>query len=117
MWNSTCFGMRKHGEEFGSSRRTLLRSSLPLWMGWISCREALKHWVEPWEIPVKLALAHKPQSATPLPAARVRDEQRTNRNRGIGCIALYPHTPFPRTPQGRKFEQECRKVFDREREG
>jgi hypothetical protein len=24
--------------------------------------------------------------------------------------------PFPRTPQGRKFEAECRKVFDRERE-
>jgi hypothetical protein len=25
--------------------------------------------------------------------------------------------PFPRTPQGRKFEQECRKVLDRAREG
>ncbi len=24
--------------------------------------------------------------------------------------------PFPRTPQGIKFKQECRKVFDRKRE-
>ena len=25
--------------------------------------------------------------------------------------------PFPRTPRGRKFEQECHKIFDRAREG
>jgi hypothetical protein len=27
------------------------------------------------------------------------------------------HNPFPRTPQGRKFEQECHKEFDRQRKG
>jgi hypothetical protein len=25
--------------------------------------------------------------------------------------------PFPRTPQGRRLKQECRKEFDRQREG
>src|ERR1700674_1095613 len=32
------------------------------------------------------------------------------------ALKVLGRNPFPRTPQGRKFEQERRKVFDRERE-
>lgn len=32
------------------------------------------------------------------------------------ALKVLGRNPFPHTPQGRKFKQECRKVFDRERE-
>jgi hypothetical protein len=75
-------------------------------MGWISCREALKHWVEPREIPVKLALAHKPQSATPASRLEIYWERYANdapENRRAATSLFF----FPRYQPRQAFGQRA----------